>query len=240
MSGAITAVYRGPGGEGPAPRDPVMRSAVHRAHAAMGGTFEVRAGWDVPALYGTDKDEVAALNSTLGFADVSARGKVHLSGAVDGFIQKLAGSTVAPLRTSPVKSGGTVARIARDWALALVPAQTESALIDELDGNATDAAMATDVTSAWTSFLVAGPRLEDFLARSLTLDLAELRAGTCAAATWSRIPAVLVVRDLAAPAVEIHVGSDHGRYAWETIRRLAGHLGGSPVGWRALDSWGWQ
>ena len=228
-----------------APRfDPVMRSALHRAHATMGGTFELRAGWDVPALYGAENDEVSALTSTLGYADVSARGKIHLSGAIDGFIQELTGGAVEPLRTAPVKfagqrSGGMVARIARDWALALVPASTERALIAELDGKPTDSAMATDVTSAFSGFLVAGPRLEDFLARSLTLDAAELRAGTCAAATWSRIPAVLVMRELAAPAVEIYVGSDHGRYAWETIRRLGEHIGGVPVGWRALDSWGW-
>lgn len=234
----------GPGREDGAGRDPVMRSAVHRAHAAMGGTFELRAGWDVPSLYGTERDEVAALESTLGFADVSARGKVHLSGAVDGFIQKLTGGAVEPLRTAPARSGGNhpaglVARIARDWALALVPASTEPALIAELDGSPTDAAMATDVTSALSGFLVAGPRLEDFLAQSVTLDVADLRSGTCAAATWSRIPAVLVVRELLAPAVEIYVGSDHGRYAWETIRRLGDRVGGSPVGWRALDTFGW-
>jgi aminomethyltransferase len=224
--------------------DPVMKSALHRVHAAMGGTFELRAGWDVPAVYGAANDEVSALSSALGYADISARGKIHLSGAIDGFIQELTGGAVEPLRTAPAKSagkrsGGLLARIARDWALALVPASTEPALIAELDGKPTDSAMATDVTSAFSGFLVAGPRLEDFLSRSLTLDLAELRPGTCAAATWSRIPAVLVMRELAAPAVEIYVGSDHGRYAWETIRRLGEHMGGVPVGWRALDSWGW-
>ncbi|HYM67356.1 MAG TPA: hypothetical protein VEW68_08705 [Patescibacteria group bacterium] len=218
----------------------MKRSAVHRAHASMGGAFELRAGWEVPSLYGTERDEVAVLGTSLGFADVSAQGKIHLSGAVDAYVTKLTNGTVATLGTAPVTSGGLLARIARDWAMAFVPAGTESNLIADLDRSRTDSTMATDVTSAYSSFLVAGPRLEDFLSRSLTLDVAGLKPGTCAAATWAKIPAVLVVRELAAPAVELHVGSDHGRYAWETIRRLAEHCEGGPVGWRALESWGWR
>jgi len=244
MTELLVPVGGGPAREDRLPRDPVMRSAVHRMHAAMGGIFELRLGWDVPALYGTEEAEVAALGSTLGFADVSARGKIHLSGGVEGYLRKLTGGPLEPLRTAPLKpgqgSGGMVARIARDWALALVPASSEGPLIAELDAEPIDEAMATDVTSAMSAFLVAGPRLDDFLARSVSFDVAELKAGACAAATWSRIPALLVVRNLAAPAVEIYVGSDHGRYAWETIRRLGDHLGGSPVGWRALDAWGWS
>jgi aminomethyltransferase len=217
----------------------VMRSPAHRIHAAMGGVFERRALWDVPGLYGTEQHEVEALEGALGFADVSARGKVHLSGAVDTLIRSLTGGAVEPLGTAPASAGGLVARMARDWALALVPPSTETAVLAEI-GDGPAGAMATDVTSAMCAFLIAGPRLDEFFARSITLDPAQLRPGRCAPATWSRIPAVLVMRDLPAPAVELYVSSDHGRYAWETIRRLAGHLNGSPVGWRALEAWGWR
>jgi hypothetical protein len=92
------------------------------------------------------------------------------------------------------------------------------------------------VTSALSGFLVAGPRLEDLLTRTLTIDLADLVPGRCLAATWARIPAVLVMRKLPQPAMELYVGSDHGRYAWETLCDLAG----TPVGWRAIESWGWR
>lgn len=213
-----------------------MRSALHRKHAALGATFEQRGSWSVPSAYQSADSEVGALGTTLGFADVSARGKIHLSGEVDGYIQSLTGSVLEPLHTAPASSGGLVARLARDWALALVPPSAEGDVLRALDQEQSDGALATDVTGALSGFLVAGPRLEEFLARTVTIDPAGLEPGRCAAASWARIPAVLVMKDLSETAVEIYVSSDHGRYAWEVLQRLAG----IPVGWRALESWGWK
>jgi len=239
MSDAPSMLERGPAREDTGRRVPVMRSAAHRLHAAMGGVFEARARWEVPALYGTEKDERAALDSGLGYADVSARGKVPLSGAVAPLLRSLAGATVEPLHSAPLQKGGLAARLARDWAMALVGPSEEARVLKDLEGAAVDA-MATDVTSAMSAFFIAGPRLAEFFARSLTMDPAELSAGRCAAAAWSRIPAVLMMREQAGPAVELYVSSDHGRYAWETICRLGDHLHGAPVGWRALETWGWK
>jgi glycine cleavage system aminomethyltransferase T len=218
------------------PLEPVMRSVVNRAHAAMGATFERRGTWTVPALYGSGEQEVAALSTSLGFADISARGKIHLSGAVDPLVRSLAGALLDPLATAPIKSGGLVARLGRDWALALLAPSAEADVMRSLEPMENGGAMATDVTSALSAFLVAGPRLDELLARTLTIDPADLASARCVATTWARIPAVLVTRDLPQPAVELYVGSDHGRYAWETLRRHAG----TPVGWRAIESWGWR
>jgi glycine cleavage system aminomethyltransferase T len=218
------------------PLEPVMRSVVHRKHAAAGAVFEKRGEWSVPALYGSIDLEVASLNETLGFADISARGKVHLSGAVDGHMRSLTGAVIDPLHSAAMTSGGTVARLARDWALALLAPSAEGGALDTLEQQPAGAAMATDVTCALSAFLVAGPRLEELLARTMIIDLSDLGPMRCTAAAWAHIPAVLVVKDLAEPAVEIYVSSDQGRYAWEVLQRMAG----TPVGWRALESWGWK
>ena len=218
------------------PPEPVMRSVVNRAHEAMRASFERRGAWTVPALYGSGDHEVAALNDSLGFADISARGKIHLSGAVDPLVRSLAGASIDPLTTAPIKSGGLVARLGRDWALALLAPSSEAGAMRSLEPMDSGAAMATDVTSALSAFLIAGPRLDDLLTRTLTIDITDLAPGGCVAATWARIPSVLVMRELPRPAVELYVGSDHGRYAWETLRGLAG----TPVGWRAIESWGWR
>ena len=218
------------------PRQPVMRSVVHRMHAALGATFEKRGAWLVPVVYGSVDQEIAALSGALGFADISARGKLHLSGAVDDQIRSLTGAALDPLHTAPVTTGGTIARIARDWALALLPPSTEGDALRSLKQHEAEGAMATDTTGALSGFLVAGPRLEEFLARTVTIDPAGLVPGRCAAASWARIPAILVMKDLPAPALEIYVSSDFGRYAWDALQRVAG----TPVGWRALESWGWR
>jgi glycine cleavage system aminomethyltransferase T len=213
-----------------------MRSVVNRLHAAMHATFETRGAWTVPALYGSGDREIAALNDSLGFADISARGKIHLSGAVDPLVRSLTGVSVESSSTAPIKSGGLVARVGRDWALAVLGPSSEVDVMRGLEPMDSGAAMATDVTSALSAFLVAGPRLDDLLARTLTIDIADLAPGRCVAATWARIPAVLVMRKLPQPAMELYVGSDHGRYAWETLCGMAG----TPAGWRAIESWGWR
>jgi glycine cleavage system aminomethyltransferase T len=218
------------------PREPVMRSVVHRKHAAIGAAFEKRGAWSVPALYGSVEQEVAALSTMLGFADISARGKLHLSGAVDEYMRSLTGGSLDPLRTASLTSGGTVARLARDWAVALLAPSAEGEVTRALEQQRHEGARATDVTGALSGFLVAGPRLDDFLARTVTIDLADLQPSRCASASWARIPAALVMKDLSEPAIEIYVSSDYGRYAWEVLQRLAG----TPVGWRALEAWGWK
>ncbi len=214
---------------------PIMRSVVHRKHAELGAQFEMRGSWSVPAVYASIDAEIAALRTTVGFADISARGTLHLSGAVDGYVSSLTGAKLDPLYAAAATSGGVVARLAGDWALALLAPSAEGAVMASLEQQQADGAMATDVTSAYSGFVVAGPRLDELLVRTLTVDPAGLLPGRCATASWARIPAILVIKESTVPAVEIYVSSDYGRYAWERLQEFAG----APVGWRALEAWGW-
>jgi glycine cleavage system aminomethyltransferase T len=95
----------------------VMRSAAHRRHADLGATFERRGAWEVPVSYGSE--DADALESGLAYADVSARGKIHLSGAVDGLVRQLSGVTLEPLQTGAMGAGGRVAH--REEAAAKPP-----------------------------------------------------------------------------------------------------------------------
>src|SRR4029077_15900645 len=144
MSETTTARRRRRSATDELPPQPVMRSVVIRLHAAMHATFETRGAWTVPALYGSGDHEVAALNDSLGFADISARGKIHLSGAVDPLVRSLAGAPIEPLATAPIKSGGLVARLGRDWALALLAPSSEAGAMRSLEPTDSGAAMATD------------------------------------------------------------------------------------------------
>jgi glycine cleavage system aminomethyltransferase T len=219
---------------------PVMRSAAHRSHTELGATFEVRGAWEVPASYGSEPAESEAIRTGLAIADISARGKIHLSGSVDPLLTRMAGAAVEPMQTAAITSGGTVARVARDLALALFEPSAETDALAAIEGELTPDAMATNVTSAISAFLVAGPMVNDLFARSLTLDVAEIQPGRCLAARWAQIPAILVVSTLGAPVVEMYVGSEYGRYAWRTLLDLSHRLGGIPAGWKSLESAGWR
>jgi glycine cleavage system aminomethyltransferase T len=154
-------------------------------------------------------------------------------------VQILTGSALDPGQAAAIASGGLTGRIARDWAMALLRPSGEEATMKALTAATGSDVSVTDLTSAIAGFLVGGPRLGELLARTLTVDVAAFEAGRCIAASWARIPAVMVVRKLDATVVELYVGSEYGRYAWETLQRLGEALGGQPVGWRGLDALGW-
>jgi glycine cleavage system aminomethyltransferase T len=219
---------------------PVMRSAAHRSHTQLGASFEFRGAWDVPAAYGSEAAETKAITTGLAVADISARGKLHLSGSIDAVLSRMAGAAVEPMQTSAITSGGMVARVARDFALALFEPSMETDALTALEGELAGDAIATDATSAMSGFLIAGPLLNQLFARSLTVDVEEIKPGRCLAARWANIPAVLVVSAPAAPMVEMYVGSEFGRYAWTTLLELSDRLGGAPVGWKALETAGWR
>jgi glycine cleavage system aminomethyltransferase T len=221
-------------------KTPVMRSAAHRSHTDLGATFESRGPWEVPASYGSEPAESEAIRTGLAIADISARGKIHLSGAVDSLLRRMAGAEVEPTRTVPITSGGVVARVARDLALALFEPSAETDALTAIDAELTPDAMATNVTSAISGFLVAGPRLNQLFARSMTVNVEEIQPGRCLAARWAQIPAIIVVSTPATRLVEMYVGSEYGRYAWRTLLELSHKLGGIPVGWKSLEATGWR
>jgi glycine cleavage system aminomethyltransferase T len=194
----------------------------------------------VPASYGPEPAESEAIRTGIAIADISARGKLHLSGAVDSLLTRMAGAAVEPMRTAAITSGGMVARVARDFALALFEPSAETDALTAIDEELTPGAMATNVTSAISGFLVAGPMLDQLFARSMSVNVEEVQPGRCLAARWAQIPAILVVSTLATPMVEMYVGSEYGRYAWSTLLELSHKLGGIPVGWKSLDSAGWR
>lgn len=221
-------------------RAPVMRSAAHRSHTDLGATFEVRGAWEVPVSYGSEPREAEAIRAGLAIADISARGKLQVSGEIDALVSRMTGGAVDPMRTATITSGGVVARVARDFALALFEPSGETEALTAVEGELTGDAMATDATSAMSAYLVAGPLIKQLFARSLTVDVEEIQPGRCLAARWAHIPAILVTSRLATPIVEVYVGSEYGRYAWRTLLELGEKLGGIPVGWQCLDSSGWR
>lgn len=221
-------------------RPAVMRSAAHKSHSDLGATFEARGVWEVPASYGSEPRETEAMRAGLAFADVSARGKLHLSGSIDALVRLMTRDAVEPMRTAAITSGGVVARVARDFALALFGASAETDALTAVERELTGDAMATDATSALSGFVVAGPLSKQLFARSLTIDVEEIQPGRCLAARWAYIPAIVVIPTTATPMVEMYVGSEYGRYAWRTLLELGEKHGGIPVGWKSLESAGWR
>ena len=209
----------------PPSAEPVMRSPAARLHAGLGAKFSSEAGWELPASYGDMEAERTLLRESVAMADITARGKIDARGRIDAAL--------------PVGGDGDlVARIADDWALILTPPGPVESRVRELEALA-GGALVTDVTHQYVGFALAGPGLEDLLARLTGWDPSTLPTGEATGAPIAEVRGVVVRRALAFPVLEAYVDSSFGRYAWDAILDVVLRLGGGPVGWDALRAEGW-
>jgi glycine cleavage system aminomethyltransferase T len=184
------------------------------------------AGWEIPASYGDDEAERAAIRDRVAIADISARAKVDVRGRIPD-----------PL---PSPADTVLARISADWAVMLGAPDAEGRLVRAIEPLAGSDAMVTDVTHLFAGFALAGPDLAAALERITSWDPATLAPGEAAAAPIVEVRALMVRRDFSVPLLEVYVATEFARYAWDALSGVVAGLGGGPVGWQALRAEGWR
>lgn len=210
-----------------------------------------QAGWEIPGSYRPIDDERRAIGEGLAVADVSARGKLDCRGGVEPALVSLVPPGAPPVGRAAVTGPegadrAVVARLSGERALVLggpgealyAPGAAEAAVETATPG-ARSGVMLTDVTSLLAGFALLGPCTFDLLARLTSFDLDRLAPGTCAATRVADVTAQLVRSGVVPDAVEVYVGSEYGRFVWETLMAAGSPLGGQPVGWDALRAEGW-
>lgn len=208
---------------------PVMRSPVNAIHQHHGARLSVSDGWEIPRSYRDIERERAAIRDGLGLADITARGKIDLRGAVD-----------VALASLPQTHGAALARVSRSWALVLTPPPGLNAVLELMRRTAGSNTMVTDATSIYTSIALLGPRVDDLLQRLVAIDPSTLRPGDCLATQMLRVPAILLRRELPLSIVETYIPAEFARYAWDAIFEVARPLAPEAVGWDALQAEGWH
>lgn len=211
------------------PFAPVMRSSLSDLHRKLGAELAIQDGWELAQRYTDTGKERDAIRDGLGIADISARGKIDVRGAVD-----------SSLRLITQMRGAALAKISHSWALVLTPPGGLEAALQLMEKAADRATMVTDATSVYAGIALLGPRVPDLLLRLCAFDPSELKPGYSVATQLLRMPAVLLRRDLPITAVEAFVPSEFARYAWESMFAVARPLAPQPVGWEALGAEGWR
>jgi glycine cleavage system aminomethyltransferase T len=213
----------------PQRRQPVMRSPINAIHHQRGAQLVVADGWEVPRRYRDVERERGAIRDALGLADITARGKIDIRGAVDPALASL-----------PHIEDAVTARLSRSWALIMSPAATLAASLELITRAAAKDTMVTDATSIYVGIALLGPRVDDLLLRLIRIDPSALKPGQSVATQVLRVPAILVRRQLPVSVVETYVPSEFGRYVWEALFDTAHPLAPEPVGWDALQAEGWH
>jgi glycine cleavage system aminomethyltransferase T len=203
----------------------VMRSPVHHHHVARGARFMRESRWDLPAGYAAIDAERRIIRDGLAIADITARGKADLRGSIGDL-----GARV------PLPVDSVFARLSSSWALVLTPPGAIEAWIPAAEEAAGKSTMVTNATSVYAGFVVLGRQVQALLNRLTALDLSRIEPGMAVGTQVVKVPGLVVRGER---AVEVYVGSEYGRYAWESLLTIGHPLGLEPVGWDALRAEGW-
>ena len=204
----------------------IRRSPAARLSSRRGAVFVEEAGWEIPASYGDDAGERAAIRDRVAIADITARAKVDVRGRLP--------------ETLPSPADTVLARISAEWVVLLGAPNAEGRLIRAVEPVAGAGAMVTDVTHLFAGVALAGPAIPELVERATSWDLSTLPPGAATGAPIAEVRALLVRRDLPVPVLEVFVAMEFGRYAWEELSSIVTSLGGRPAGWQALRAEGWR
>jgi glycine cleavage system aminomethyltransferase T len=194
-------------------------------------------GWLVPRTYEIAEHEADAARTGLGVADISASDKLSLRGrGVPALCEALAPRSPAlkPLGAAWLAGPepALACRLTEDHLLLLSPAGAP--LRPDLP---VESVVATDVTSAYAGFLVAGPRTQDLLRRLTHLDVrpAALPIHSCAETQLAGVEALLIpTPELSLPAMRVYVAWDVAEYVWDRMLEAGRDLSIAALGMDGL------
>jgi heterotetrameric sarcosine oxidase gamma subunit len=216
----------------------VARSPVEREALAAGARIERRDGWNIAVSFGAPDRE--AWRETVGFADLSALGKIEIQASAS----ELAAIVAVGSRGGRLELGRATRAAGAWWcpytaerALVLCDPADAAPLrerLEEAAGAVQGLASVVDVTTAHGVLAIAGPLARELFARFTAIDLRPqvtpvrgFRPGSLA-----RVPGA-ILRE-AEERYLMLFGAALGRYVWTVVADAAESLGGAPVGVDAL------
>ena len=217
----------------------VRRSAMYRRHQVLRAIFTQHGDWQVPQVYTSATEELAAAERGAGLTDVSAGGKLAVRGdALDGVIAKVAGLVAPPARRAAHgRVDGAeilVCRLAPDELLVTTAPADEAAVHAALSAACDSAGCAhvTDLTSGFAAVDLIGPSVPALLARLVAVDLGPRAAPPLSVtlADVGSVRGILVRLEHRHPAFRVLVGRELGEFTWDTLVEAGHDLGVVPVG----------
>ena len=187
----------------------MKRTAIYHSHRALGARMTSVSDWELPDEFSSAQDEAAQVRSAAGLADVSHLAKLDWKGN-DGF----------------PTSQGTVWPLARGHALVTRDPALKS----------TECGHVTDVTSAYSALLLAGPFGRDILRKLTSLNVSSEALPDLAAAQASvaHVHTIVLRRDVASlPAFLLLTERPFGEYFWDAVLHAGHEFGIVPFGLKA-------
>ena len=228
---------------------PVKRTSIHRKHVELGARMADLGPWRRAHGYGKPQDEARAVRERVGIIDIGSLGKLDVRGDdAPALLDKVYTHRFSDLRVGRVRYGvlcrddgailddGTVTRLAGDrYFVTTTTGNLE--LIEQWfrwwTAGTGARAYVTDITSAYASINVAGPRARETLARLTDLDLSprKFRYMRARRGDVAGVPAILLrIGFVGETGWELHFPSEYGEHVWDALMEAGRDFGISPFG----------
>lgn len=237
------------GALGGARHHPVKLTPVHQKHIQHGAKMMDMGIWKRPHLYTTPEEEYKAVRERVGILDASTFGKLEVQGKDAGrLLDKVYTHMFSTLKVGRTRYGvicdedgvilddGTVSRLAEDRFYITTSTGNFEFVEQWLSWWAAGTGMCvhiTDVTAAYATLNVAGPKARDVLKKLTNVDLATnaFPYMACAKALVAGIPTILLrVGFVGEASWELHLPSEYAEYVWDTLMEAGKEFDIAPFG----------
>lgn len=222
--------------------------ALHDLHEALGARFISRADWLVPAAYGDDAAEYAAVRGAVGLTDLSCRGTLGVSGQDRvAFLQGLLSNDMAKVTVTQGVYAALLTPQGRILTDLTVLHRPETLLLDvEPETTGTlfqfltryllmSEARVEDDTVRWAHFSLQGPAAERLLRAVSGVALPRSEFGVCDA-TIHGVPVIVVSRSRTGEdGCDLLLAAAEGRQVWAALLKAGQAFGLRPYGHDAAE-----
>lgn len=222
---------------------PKRLSPVHARHQGLDAQFALQAGWQILEVYTTPAEERAAMQGSVGLADISAQGKLILKGTkVDGIINANLGKT--PTRPGDVIEVQSkhilVAKLTSDEYFILTPPDAEQEIETSLEteiASQNTFVSVIDQTSGLVGLLIAGQKSVDVMKKLCALDFnpTDFSNLHVAQSSFAKVRATIIRHDQdEMVAFELYADRSYGIYLWDTLLDAGMEFDIQPIGWGTI------
>jgi sarcosine oxidase subunit alpha len=219
---------------------PTKLSALHHIHLSLRARMADQAGWQLAAVYSSAEQETDVVRKSVGLCDTSPLGKLDVRGTdAFAFLQEVYASGVPEAVGAMGRVAGEMgsapdqslcACLAGDHFYLITGATARDAILRGLNERLKRREREIhliDLTSAFASITIAGPRRMDLLCKETGFNLSDFPDMACAQTGVAGVYARLLH---SWNAYHIHVPREFGEYIWEVLMEAGEDFGIAPFG----------
>ncbi|MEE8126642.1 MAG: aminomethyltransferase family protein [Nitrospirales bacterium] len=224
---------------------------LHQQHQSLGATFQPYGEWEVPLHYGNPQREYEAVHHQAGFADLSPRGKLLVTGDDRvTWLQSIISNDLLPLQPGQGRYSAFMNHKGKMLSYFRVYLRPDTLFIEDVGevGDATYQALRKfllygtkaklqNCLDSWGILLVTGPNAQELLQRALGVEVGPLQSLDTLSFAWEESQGFIArTEETGGQDFELFVPIEALPTLWSKLSNEGKSVGLQPIGRSALET----